>query len=139
MTGFKRPTSATSKPTTTAAAAPAASATKEKVYPTYDLNTKDEDGKLVRLCGLFQKVDKKGRPMWVGNSDTHCFFLFRNKMGLNLHCSEQVEKGAPRPEMTKLVDKFEEATTKKDGTKYYKGEDTEGTPFLVFTWKPKAK
>jgi hypothetical protein len=108
-----------------------------KVYPTFDLHTKDEEGKLVRLCGLFQKVDKKGRPMWVGNSDTHVFFLFRNdKTGLSLHVADQVAKGAPRPEITRLVEKFYDNESKK-GTTYQSGKDSDGNQFLIFKYTPK--
>jgi hypothetical protein len=131
MAGFKRPTSKVT--------AQADSGTsKGKVYPTYDLQTKDEEGKLVRLCGLFQKVDKKGRPMWVGNTDDTVFFMFDGKGGKSLHFAEQVAKGEKRPPMQKLVEKLYENEA-KSGVKYMRGKDDEGTEFLVFKFTPKPK
>jgi len=140
MAGFKRPTSKAAAPTITPseeAAAPVA-VVKEKVYPTYDLQTKDEEGKLVKICGLFQKIDKKGRPMWVGNDETNVFFLFDGKTGKTLHMAEQVAKGEKRPPMQRLVEKFFENEA-KSGLKYLRGKDSEDNEFLVFNYTPKPK
>lgn len=144
MAGFKRPTSnATTAPAAATADTTVANNTevkKDKVYPTYDLQTKDEEGKLIRLCGLFQKVDKKGRPMWIGNDEESntVFFLFSGKNGLNLHCAPQVAKGEKRPPMQQLVTQFYENTA-KSGLVYNRGKDEDGTEFLVFKYTPKKK